>query len=118
MNHQIDRVEEFSRLQLFFPNFEGILINEATSTSSDFHSAIVAMESSEWGWHPRSYSFLAFAPFLAVVMNNNPKHIATLESQRNVVSRFQYLSWGEFSGTLSISSESGGGGSFYFIKVS
>jgi chemotaxis family two-component system response regulator PixG len=49
-------------------------------------------------------------------MNNNPKHIATIESQRNVLSRFQYLSWGEFSGTLSISSDSGRSWEFLFYQ--
>jgi two-component system, chemotaxis family, response regulator PixG len=40
-------------------------------------------------------------------MNNNLNHAKAAPSQQNVVSKLQYLTWGEFSGTLSMKSESG-----------
>jgi chemotaxis family two-component system response regulator PixG len=40
-------------------------------------------------------------------MNNNLNYATAVKSQHSVVSRLQYLTWGEFSGTLSVTSESG-----------
>ncbi len=33
-------------------------------------------------------------------MNNDLQYLAAIEPQRNIISRFQYLSWGEFTGSL------------------
>jgi two-component system, chemotaxis family, response regulator PixG len=42
-----------------------------------------------------------------LVMNNDLHYQTTVDQQRSIVSRFQYLSWGEFSGSLQISVEEG-----------
>ncbi len=41
------------------------------------------------------------------VMNNDLHYLTAVDPQRNIVSRFQYLSWGEFTGSLVITVESG-----------
>jgi two-component system, chemotaxis family, response regulator PixG len=40
-------------------------------------------------------------------MNNDLHYLTAVEPQRNIVSRFQYLSWGEFTGSLTIAVASG-----------
>jgi two-component system, chemotaxis family, response regulator PixG len=40
-------------------------------------------------------------------MNNDLHYLTAVDPQRNIVSRFQYLSWGEFTGSLTIAVESG-----------
>jgi chemotaxis family two-component system response regulator PixG len=40
-------------------------------------------------------------------MNNDLQYLTAVDPQRNIVSRFQYLSWGEFTGSLTIAVESG-----------
>jgi two-component system, chemotaxis family, response regulator PixG len=40
-------------------------------------------------------------------MNNDLHYLTAVDPQRSIVSRFQYLSWGEFTGSLTISVESG-----------
>jgi two-component system, chemotaxis family, response regulator PixG len=41
------------------------------------------------------------------VMNNDLHYLTAVDPQRNIVSRFQYLSWGEFTGSLMVTVESG-----------
>jgi two-component system, chemotaxis family, response regulator PixG len=43
----------------------------------------------------------------SLVMNNDLHYQTTVDQQRSIVSRFQYLSWGEFSGSLQIAVEEG-----------
>jgi two-component system, chemotaxis family, response regulator PixG len=40
-------------------------------------------------------------------MNNDLQYLNDVDPQRNIISRFQYLSWGEFTGSLVIKVESG-----------
>ncbi len=40
-------------------------------------------------------------------MNNDLQYLTAVEPQRNIISRFQYLSWGEFTGSLVITAERG-----------
>lgn len=40
-------------------------------------------------------------------MNNDLHYLTAVDPQQNIVSRFQYLSWGEFTGSLTIAAESG-----------
>ncbi len=40
-------------------------------------------------------------------MNNDLHYLTAVDPQRNLVSRFQYLSWGEFTGSLTIAVEAG-----------
>jgi two-component system, chemotaxis family, response regulator PixG len=40
-------------------------------------------------------------------MNNDLHYLTAVDPQRNLVSRFQYLSWGEFTGSLTIAVASG-----------
>jgi two-component system, chemotaxis family, response regulator PixG len=40
-------------------------------------------------------------------MNNDLHYLTAVDPQRNIISRFQYLSWGEFTGSLTIAVESG-----------
>ena len=43
----------------------------------------------------------------SLAMNNDLHYQTTVDQHRSIVSRFQYLSWGEFSGSLQISVASG-----------
>ncbi len=43
----------------------------------------------------------------SLVMNNDLHYSTAVDPQRNIVSRFQYLSWGEFTGSLVITVASG-----------
>jgi two-component system, chemotaxis family, response regulator PixG len=43
----------------------------------------------------------------SLAMNNDLHYQTTVDQQRSIVSRFQYLSWGEFSGSLQIAVEEG-----------
>jgi two-component system, chemotaxis family, response regulator PixG len=43
----------------------------------------------------------------SLAMNNDLHYQTAVDQQRSIVSRFQYLSWGEFSGSLQISVASG-----------
>ncbi len=41
------------------------------------------------------------------VMNNDLHYLTAVDPQQNIISRFQYLSWGEFTGSLTVSAAAG-----------
>jgi two-component system, chemotaxis family, response regulator PixG len=54
----------------------------------------------------RSRLLTSVIPFFPV-MNNDLRYQTAVDPQRNIISRFQYLNWGEFTGCLDITASSG-----------